>query len=167
MVKKIIIAMTLFLLVGCSASSDNKSDKEKEMTVKELKEAYGTSTPYNTYTTSVKLNEVTIGEDTLFSFNFVTDKNVSHLFEFGFYDHQYDAIFSISLDDDVELYRSELTSIDADQGNGTFGWSVAGSEASDLFSTSDIIYIRLEVYDNDQELFTQYSFVGAANTFID
>lgn len=166
--KMTITVMAVFLLFGCSAATGNLgSENEKEMTVRELKDVYGPSSPYNGNTTTIELVDITIDEDTLFNFKFVTEKNLSHFFEFGFYDRMYHAILSLTTDNDNIIYQSEFFNIDADEGNGAFSLKVEGDEVRGLFNSPEILYITLEVYDSEHLMFSQYNFVGAANSFVD
>lgn len=112
------------------------------------------------------MKDVVIGKETAtFNFTFESSGDVSESFKNGTYDSKYNAKLVIR-NDDMKIYDSEKFEVNVGEGNDPFQYIAEDKNVSALYNTTQIIYITLELYDDEDMLFCEYSFVGAADGFI-
>lgn len=159
----------LLMLVGCTATpkESRSTTNDNELTVSQLKEIYGDASAYNVNTTRIELKDIVVDSgNTTFNFTFVSNRDLSEFFKNGFYQTEYDARLTIALDKNQVLYTSDLFKVEVKEGNDLFVFKLDDDSISGIFDTSNVVYISLQIYNAATELFAEYNFVGAGNSFI-
>ena len=164
------ILLFLFILSGCTQTNINKNDKNfnsDDLTLKELKEIYGPASEYNVNTTTVELTEVILdSKEVIFNFNFNSNRNVAELFRLEFYEKKYNVELNVADENHHIIFESERFDANIGDGNDPFQYASRDEELMSIFKTEAIIYITLNFYNSEDELFIQYNFVGSAHNFV-